>query len=295
MAVISNNSIIIPPESRVEQSYGPFYDRSDKYDVIDVGSGSCLTGSYTFSGVNAEKMVIHERCNISGFGVFSRIRCRDLEVYRGSMIYGPYSFQYCSYLNRVKFYENVIITGTHSFSCCSMTELIFGKGMYLNGTGIFFSCKNIEHLEIPDNSNIKGHLIFSQCVNLKTIRFGNNITIEGIRIFSLCESLESIYFGDNVSVYGQENFDGCPNITTIEHGANFLNEDETLRIFQKPYKRVRFEEVPEGTECSILREPFDEQSDVVQTICGHYFNNDGLCNWFKRNNTCPMCREMLKC
>lgn len=295
MAVISNNSIIIPPDSRIEQSYGPFYDRSDTYDVIDVGSRSSLTGSYTFSGVNAEKMVIRERSNISGFGIFSRIRCRDLEVYQGSRIHGPYSFQYCSHINRVKFYENVIITGTHAFSCCSMTELLFGKGMNLNGTGIFFSCKNIEHLEIQDNSNIKGPLIFSQCVNLKTIRFGNNITVEGNRIFSHCDSLESIYFGKDVSVYGQENFDGCPNITTIEYGANFQNEDETLRIFQKPYKRVRFEEIPEGTECSIRMESFDEQSDIVQTVCGHYFNEDGLGKWIRQNDTCPMCRKMLKC
>lgn len=295
MEFVQNNSIIIPPESKIEQSYGPFYDRPDKYDVIDVGSGSCLTGSYTFSGVKAEKMVIREKCNISGFGIFSRIHCTDLEVYQGSMIHGPYSFQYCSFLNRVQFHKNVIITGTHSFSCCLMTELIFGKGVRLDGTGMFFSCKNIEHLEIPDNSTIEGTLVFSQCKKLKSIHFGNNITVKGIRIFSHCNSLESIYFGNNVSVYGQENFDGCPNITTIEHGYNFLNEDETLRIFQKPYKRVRFEEVPEGTECSILREPFDEQSDVVRTICGHYFNEVSLCKWFERNDTCPMCRKNLEC
>lgn len=55
MEFIRNNSIIIPRNSLIEQSYGPFYDKPDRYNEIIVGSGSCLTGSYTFSGVQSEK------------------------------------------------------------------------------------------------------------------------------------------------------------------------------------------------------------------------------------------------
>lgn len=112
--------------------------------------------------------------------------------------------------------------------------------------------------------------------------------------FHHLESLESIYFGDNVSIYGGNHFYGCPNISTIEHGHNFINEDKTLRIIEKPYKRVRFEEIPEGVECSIRMESFDEKSVIAQTICGHYFNEDGLRNWVRKNDTCPMCRKKMK-
>jgi len=294
MEFVRNNSIIIQPKSGVEQSYGRFYDKPDRYNEINVGSGSCLTGSYTFSGVQAEKVIINQECHISGFGIFSRSHCRQLEIHSQTQIRGPYTFQYCSYLESVRIHEDVRITGNHTFSCCSMTELILAEGIRLLGTGTFYSCDGLEHLDIPDGAFFDGIFTFSKCKNLKSIRFGNNVIMYGHSIFSSCESLESIYFGDNVSIYGGNHFYGCPNISTIEHGHNFINEDKTLRIIEKPYKRVRFEEIPEGVECSIRMESFNENSVIAQTICGHYFNEDGLHNWARKNDTCPMCRKKMK-
>jgi hypothetical protein len=46
--------------------------------------------------------------------------------------------------------------------------------------------------------------------------------------------------------------------------------------------------------CSIRMESFDENSVIAQTTCGHYFNEDGLRNWVRRNDTCPMCRKKMK-
>lgn len=294
MEFVHNNSIIIPAKSNVEQSYGPFYNKVDIYDEINIGPESILTGSYTFSGVQVERIIINEKSIIYGFGVFSRGYCRELEIHQNANIIGPYSFQYCSYLNRVQIHENVRISGNHVFSCCSMTELSFGKGIKLFGTGTFYGCINLEHIEIPDNSFIDGIFTFSKCVKLKSIRFGNNVAIYGHSIFSSCESLEAVYIGDNVSIYGEKNFSGCPKLRIIEHGASFMNEDKTLRIFEKPYKRILFEDIPKGVECSIRMEPFDEKSVVVQTICGHYFNKECLCEWLSNKRTCPMCRKKLK-
>jgi hypothetical protein len=294
MEYIYNNTIIIPQNSMVEQSYGLFYDRSDRYNGINVGSGSHLSGSYTFSGVQAEKLVINQRCEITGFGIFSRSHCRHLEIHPETKISGSYTFQYCSYLISVRIHENVKFSGNYTFSCCSMTELILAEGIRLFGTGTFYGCEELEHLVIHDGTFFDSISTFAKCRNLKSIRFGNNVIMYGHRIFSSCESLESIYFGDNVSIYGENNFNGCPNITTIEHGENFVNEDKTLRIIEKPYKRVRFEEIPEGVECSIRMESFDENSTIIQTTCNHYFNEDCLCNWVRRNDTCPMCRKKLK-
>lgn len=55
MELDRNNSIIIPPNHSVEQSYGPFYSSSDTYNEINIGSNSTFTGSYTFSGVKVKK------------------------------------------------------------------------------------------------------------------------------------------------------------------------------------------------------------------------------------------------
>ena len=291
MEFVRNNSIIIPLNSRIEQSYGPFYDKPDRYNEIKIGSGSHLSGSYTFSGVQSEKIVINKECHISGFGIFSRNHCRHLEIHSGTKISGPYTFQYCSYLKSVQIHKGVKISGNYTFSCSSITELIFAEGISLLGTGTFYECDSIEHLDIPDGAFFDGIFTFAKCKNLKSIRFGNNVMVYGHSIFSFCESLESISFGDNVSIYGENNFCGCSNITTIEYGENFINEDKTLRIIEKPYKRVRFEEIPEGVECSIRMESFDENSVIAQTKCGHYFNEDGLRNWVRLNDTCPMCRR----
>lgn len=294
MEFVRNNSIIIPSKSIIEQSYGPFYSKSDTYNEINIGSDSILAGSYSFSGVQSNKIVIKERCNIAGFGVFSRGDCRELEIHRDTNITGPYSFQYCGNLNRIQFHDNVRISANHAFSCCSMRELHFGKGIRLFGTGTFYQCENIEHLVIPDNAFFDSIFTFAHCKKLKSVRFGKNIALYGHSMFSSCKSLEAVYFGDNVSVYGEDNFKGCPNLRIIEHGANFLNEDKTLRIFEKQYKRIRFEEIPEDAECSIQMEPFDKDSVVVQTICGHYFNEKSLCEWLVDKETCPMCRKKIK-
>ena len=294
MELVRNNSIIIPPKSVIEQSYGDFYDKSDRYNEINVGSGSNLLGSYTFSGVHVKKLVINQGCQIEGFGIFSRSYIENLEIHPEIKISGPYTFQYCSYLKSVRIHEGVRITGNYTFSCCSMTELILAEGIRLLGTGTFYSCEGLEHLVIPDGTFFDGIFTFAKCKNLKSIHFGNNVIIYGHSIFSSCESLESVYFGDNVCIYGENHFNCCKNITTIEHGEHFINEDKSLRIIEKPYKRIRFEEIPEGVECSIRMESFDKESVIAQTTCGHYFNEDGLRNWVRQNDTCPMCRKKLK-
>ena len=294
MELVKDNSIIIPPKSHIEQSYGPFYSSQNIYDKINIGPESEFIGSYTFAGVQSEKITINRGCNIAGFGVFSRGFCREIELHQDTNIVGPYSFQYCSYLNSVQVHENCRISGNHAFSGCGIRELELGRGIKIFGTGTFYQCENIEHLEIPDNAFFDSIFTFAKCINLKSVRFGNNVILYGHSIFSSCESLEAVYFGDNVSIYGEDNFNGCPNLRIIEHGANFLNEDKTLRIFEKPYKRVRFEEIPEGTECSIRMGPFDKDSAVVQTICGHYFNEECLCEWLDNKATCPLCRKKLK-
>ena len=73
MKFVRNNSIIIPENSVIEQSYGPFYDKPDQYDELNVGSGSHLRGSYTFSGIQVEKLVINKGSHIAGFGIFLEI------------------------------------------------------------------------------------------------------------------------------------------------------------------------------------------------------------------------------
>jgi len=290
---VANNSIDIEPNSIFHELY-VFSDKNNSYDCVNVGSGCIFTGSFTFSNISVRKIIINDGCCIDGFGVFSKGLYEEIEIRPRTNIVGPHSFNYCEYLNSIQIHDNVLITGNYAFSCCSMVELHLGVGIRLSGNGIFYKCEKLEHLVIPDDTYIEGLYTFCECLNLKSIHFGNNIIIRGDSIFASCVSLESVHFGDNVSICGENNFNGCLNITTIEHGNNFLNQDRTLRIFQKSYNHVRPDEIPEGVvECPICLQSFDINSVVVQTICGHYFNEKCLCAWLFKKKTCPICRALL--
>ena len=48
-------------------------------------------------------------------------------------------------------------------------------------------------------------------------------------------------------------------------------------------------------ECAICLEKFDEESEVTPLPCDirHYFHNKCIEDWFKNNNTCPLCKKVI--
>lgn len=45
--------------------------------------------------------------------------------------------------------------------------------------------------------------------------------------------------------------------------------------------------------CSICLEDYNDNDIVGKLICGHVFHEDCIGNWESKNDTCPLCREII--
>jgi len=295
---VVDDSIYIPEKSIIDKSVVDFSNNEEGYNDVFVGDNSTLSGANTFSGLYALDINIGEKCSITGSEVFSGGYFQRVKIGSETKISGPKSFDGCNFLIRVEIGDNVEIHKKRNFANCSMTELSFGKRLGLFGKETFYGCDSIEHLVIPDGAFIREYRTFAHCKKLKSVSFGNNCLVYTNGMFLGCENLEAVYFGYNCRVHGINNLKNCNKLHTIKCGANFTTDDEifSLWINKKPkqYNYVRFEEIPKGTECSIRMEPFDKNSVIVQTTCGHYFNEECLRKWFLEKETCPMCRAAFE-
>ena len=46
-------------------------------------------------------------------------------------------------------------------------------------------------------------------------------------------------------------------------------------------------------ECPICLEKYKVNDKIIKLYCSHSFHKDCLSEWFKKNNTCPQCRENI--
>eukprot|EP00913_Durusdinium_trenchii_P008512 g7993.t1 len=53
------------------------------------------------------------------------------------------------------------------------------------------------------------------------------------------------------------------------------------------------EEFGDSLQCPMCLEDFSKEQPIRKTICGHYFHESCLAQWFKVNRTCPLCRRDL--
>lgn len=73
------------------------------------------------------------------------------------------------------------------------------------------------------------------------------------------------------------------------------------RIFTFTYKFKGKDDIKEEEKeaCSICQDDIEDNQKVIRLDCGHYFHteedkcceNGNIFNWFKNNNSCPVCRR----
>lgn len=85
-------------------------------------------------------------------------------------------------------------------------------------------------------------------------------------------------------------------IVTPEQRTQELQMEETkeddIENAMEPQEKVCSAEDTEMM-CAITHENFKEGDIVIETQCGHVFKKDGLVEWLKYHNTCPMCRYVF--
>jgi hypothetical protein len=94
--------------------------------------------------------------------------------------------------------------------------------------------------------------------------------------------------------YKNESFKTSKYMAEINQYINeSLNEYLNQRRFETVVETVVENVVPESNECSICYETMGDKNCCV-TECGHKFCLKCLLLAMDRNNTCPMCRHVLK-
>jgi hypothetical protein len=112
----------------------------------------------------------------------------------------------------------------------------------------------------------------------------HNILLGGLlnnSFFSLLnDSFENI---DPVNeVLTRSLYDANPNV-------NVASEEELQKLSQIKYKNALNKEL--HTECAITKEPFEDDSDIIQLPCNHCFFVEPIQKWLSESSCeCPICR-----
>lgn len=105
---------------------------------------------------------------------------------------------------------------------------------------------------------------------------GNGFTLIEI-IDNICKTYEKIYkeeeetCSENCYYFKTE----CTNC------KNYIINNSDLIEFDKN----------DGSQCSICIEKFENQTEVLQLPCKHYYHKECIEKWLDKNTSCPLCRK----
>ena len=59
-------------------------------------------------------------------------------------------------------------------------------------------------------------------------------------------------------------------------------------------KEIKYNnEIHNDRECTICLEEYEENNDLYQLQCGHYYHKECIDDWLLKHQTCPLCRLNL--
>ena len=74
------------------------------------------------------------------------------------------------------------------------------------------------------------------------------------------------------------------------------NRNDSLRnslLTKIEGKKSFYEKNKENDICSICLEKFVKKDKIITLDCEHYYHDECITNWLKKDETCPLCREIL--
>ena len=75
---------------------------------------------------------------------------------------------------------------------------------------------------------------------------------------------------------------------------NDINESLRNSLLTKiEGKKSSYEKDNENDICSICLENFVKKDKIITLDCEHYYHDDCITNWLKKDQSCPLCRENL--
>ncbi len=86
----------------------------------------------------------------------------------------------------------------------------------------------------------------------------------------------------------------CRRNNSNENGDE--NDNESLRnslLTKIEGKKNLYEKNEENDICSICLDEFKTKEKIITLDCSHYYHDQCITDWFKKDETCPLCRENL--
>lgn len=108
------------------------------------------------------------------------------------------------------------------------------------------------------------------------------------------QQILGIYGNPADYVIGEQGFEAILSRLMQEDSNRYGNPPASKEfVASLPVVHLSAEEAAHHSECSVCKEAFEENNEVVQLPCKHVFCKDCIYPWLERHNTCPSCRYEL--
>ena len=155
------------------------YKGALSFDTLTVPDHAvCLVGG-CLSGINARKIVLHDKVKLVGPSVFSMSSVEEFDWPKHLSDVPEYTFSGCTNLKDLSFFLDVF------------------EGEEFGNTFAYNTV--VEEVTIPSSIKVLDGS-FSGCKALKTVNFSNGLETIKDSTFSNCTSLEEVYFPDTLKV-----------------------------------------------------------------------------------------------
>ncbi|GJQ14521.1 hypothetical protein GpartN1_g6312.t1 [Galdieria partita] len=122
---------------------------------------------------------------------------------------------------------------------------------------------------------------------------GNSSDVPG-DFSTFMQQILGIYGNPADYVIGEQGFEAILARLMQEDSNRYGNPPASKEIVASlPVVHLSAEEAAHHSECSVCKEAFAENSEVVRLPCKHVFCKDCIYPWLERHNTCPSCRYEL--
>lgn len=142
-----------------------------------------------------------------------------LKIPYGVKFIKPYTFTYCSDINKLELSETVERIGRESFSRSGLEKLENTMNVERIDMYAFLKCEKLETVSLSEKMKVIDQGAFSGCSSLNTFSVEGKLSSVGISAFSGCESLTMINVGGGLGNVWHGAFSGCTSLVKVNTGS----------------------------------------------------------------------------
>lgn len=111
---------------------------------------------------------------------------------------------------------------------------------------------------------------------------------------SIIENIAIDNYAVTFSIHGNNlNSLLTPELVNNIFQESLINQPNELNIVSQQYDTLTEDLINKNLSCSICFEEYEKNSQVSVLGCDHCFHHNCIKKWGEKNNTCPICREII--